>query len=73
MKHETQAKLCEVKKVPDVFVRKCDVGVIVAEVLFTDFSVEHNIPLVASDHNSLKLLVSVENDLSRLSHRTHDC
>jgi len=48
---KTLVKIRVVKKVPAFFVPKSDVGVINAEVWFTDFLVEHNIPLAASNHD----------------------
>jgi len=36
-KHQNQAKLRDIKKVPDFVIGRTDVGVINAEVLFTDF------------------------------------
>jgi len=49
-KYQNQAKLSDVKKLRFFFIGKTDVGVINAEILFTDLLVEHNISFAASDH-----------------------
>ena len=50
-KHHSQAcNESQLQKLPDLFVGAKDTSVIQAEALFTEFTVEHNLPLSVSDH-----------------------
>jgi hypothetical protein len=49
-KHDSKAKLNNVKKLPVFFSSSSDLSVVNAEVLFTEFLIEHSIPFTVADH-----------------------
>lgn len=50
-KHVSKAALqTNIRKVPEFFTGNKDLSVIRAEVLFTEFIVEHNLPIACADH-----------------------